>query len=146
MVEIVNNFECTSVSMKKFQSPPAHIMGRENQVSRQRQGPARGKQPSQRTADNQSANGGDSKPCYRCLGTSHKPEACRYKDFQCRACQRHGHLEKACRQRPPAGNTSFGGGKQRYETARSSQAVRGTRYIASTSDTEPQRAAEQRAE
>lgn len=124
--------------MLKFQQPQMRI----DQVTRQRQGPSKAKQQqSQRMSDYQSASGGKRKPCYRCFGTGYTPRTCRYKEFQCRGCQRSGHLERACHQRPPpAEGTPAYGGKQCFETAHCSQAVRGTRYTASTMNTQPQQA------
>ncbi len=42
------------------------------------------------------------KPCYRCTGKGHTPEECRFKEAECRACKKKGHIAKACTS-PPEG-------------------------------------------
>ena len=37
--------------------------------------------------------------CYRCGGSRHKPEQCRFKDSDCHHCGKKGHLAKVCRSR-----------------------------------------------
>lgn len=39
------------------------------------------------------------KPCYRCNGKGHAPDECRFKEVDCRVCQKRGHIAKACRSR-----------------------------------------------
>ena len=36
------------------------------------------------------------KPCFRC-GGEHSPADCRFKDAECRACGKKGHIQKVCR-------------------------------------------------
>lgn len=40
------------------------------------------------------------KPCYRCTGKGHMPGVCCFKEVECRACKKKGHIDKACRSRP----------------------------------------------
>ena len=35
--------------------------------------------------------------CYRCLGTGHAAEACRFKKTRCNKCRRIGHITRACK-------------------------------------------------
>lgn len=42
------------------------------------------------------------KPCYRCAGTGHKPNECRFKDVTCHHCKQKGHIAKACRNKGKA--------------------------------------------
>jgi len=69
--------------------------------------------------------------CYRCQREGHSAANCKYKDFQCRACNKKGHLERACRnasQRETYGQgNSFS--KQRA-AAKTTTAERGTPYVA----------------
>ena len=36
------------------------------------------------------------KPCYRCNGTNHTPDRCKFKDETCHACSKKGHIKRAC--------------------------------------------------
>ena len=36
------------------------------------------------------------KSCYRCNGTNHTPDKCRFKDEICHACSKKGHIKRAC--------------------------------------------------
>ena len=36
------------------------------------------------------------KPCYRCNGTNHSPDKCRFKDEICHVCSKKGHIKRAC--------------------------------------------------
>uniref|UniRef100_A0A914VKS3 RNA-directed DNA polymerase n=1 Tax=Plectus sambesii TaxID=2011161 RepID=A0A914VKS3_9BILA len=40
-------------------------------------------------------------PCDRCSGTNHRSSDCRYRNMVCNACEKVGHLEKACRSKKP---------------------------------------------
>uniref|UniRef100_A0A914X0H5 Regulatory protein zeste n=1 Tax=Plectus sambesii TaxID=2011161 RepID=A0A914X0H5_9BILA len=40
-------------------------------------------------------------PCDRCTGTNHRSSDCRYQNTVCNACEKVGHLEKACRSKKP---------------------------------------------
>ena len=86
--DIVNNFESTTSSLKTFQHTPL----RTGSVSSSKwKAHAREKTERKQTP---SANGDT---CYRCQREGHSAANCRYKDFQCRACNKKGHLERACR-------------------------------------------------
>ena len=43
------------------------------------------------------------KACYRCRGTGHSANDCRFKEVTCNHCRKKGHIAKACRSwdRPP---------------------------------------------
>ena len=36
------------------------------------------------------------KPCFRCNGTNHTPDKCKFKDEICHACSKKGHIQRAC--------------------------------------------------
>ncbi|MCG8032935.1 MAG: DDE-type integrase/transposase/recombinase [Candidatus Thiodiazotropha taylori] len=36
------------------------------------------------------------KPCYRCNGTNHTPDKCKFRDETCHACSKKGHIKRAC--------------------------------------------------
>ena len=36
------------------------------------------------------------KSCYRCNGTNHTPDTCKFKDEICYACSKKGHIKHAC--------------------------------------------------
>ena len=39
------------------------------------------------------------RPCYRCGGTNHTSDACRFKESDCLHCGKKGHIAKVCRSR-----------------------------------------------
>ena len=55
------------------------------------------------------------RPCFRC-GSAHSSETCRFKDTECRFCQKIGHLEKVCmtkqRDQRNSASASFGAAKR----------------------------------
>ena len=46
----------------------------------------------------------DRKPCFRC-GGQHDHTQCRFRDVECHACGKRGHLKRVCRSRPTDGRT-----------------------------------------
>ena len=50
-----------------------------------------------RTTSQQKAPQKSRIPCYRCLGTSHSHEQCRFKESVCHFCSKKGHIQRACR-------------------------------------------------
>ena len=120
--DIVNNFESTTSSLKTFQHTPL----RTDSVSSSKwKAHAREKTERKQTP---SANGDT---CYRCQREGHSAANCRYKDFQCRACNKKGYLERACRNASQRETYSQGNSfsKQRA-AAKTTTAERGTRYVA----------------
>ncbi|KAJ1528984.1 hypothetical protein ONE63_007351 [Megalurothrips usitatus] len=68
-----------------------NFVGR-TQGQRQGQGSSQGQPRTQ----GQPAGSPAAKPCFRCAGTNHTPENCRYIEYSCNACKCKGHLERAC--------------------------------------------------
>ena len=66
------------------------------------------------------AKPGAGTPCFRCGGTNHLADECRFKDTVCRACQKKGHIERVCRSKPSGNRTQRPTPKprQRYSQAR----------------------------
>ncbi|KAL0151622.1 hypothetical protein M9458_053023 [Cirrhinus mrigala] len=92
VLDIVNNFECTVSGLKAFQ----HALMRTDSViyaKPERDPPG----AEERTPGKGRRDKSELTPCYRCLGKGHAVSNCKYKDFQCRACDKKGHLERACR-------------------------------------------------
>ena len=65
------------------------------------------------------AKPGAGTPCFRCGGTNHLADECRFKDTVCRACQKKGHVERVCRSKPSGNRTQRPTPKprQRYSQA-----------------------------
>ena len=47
----------------------------------------------------------DGKPCFRC-GAQHDPAQCRFREVQCPACGKRGHIKKVCRSNPMTAQSS----------------------------------------
>ena len=54
----------------------------------------------------------DGKPCHRC-GGSHDPSQCRFRDAQCHACGKKGHIKRACRSQSKVPSATGGEQPQR---------------------------------
>ena len=59
----------------------------------------RGSQTGTVNAVGRKPDGRESLQCYRCLGISHTPSKCKFKDAICHYCGVKGHVQKACRNR-----------------------------------------------
>ena len=50
---------------------------------------------------NQTSGRGETKECYKCGQSSHRPMHCPYKSAKCHNCGKQGHLKRMCRQGQP---------------------------------------------
>lgn len=124
VLDIVNNFDCTVSSLKAFQHAPM----RTDSVSYAKPG----REPP-RAEEKMPGKGRCKKseltPCYRCLGKGHTASNCKYKDFQSRACDKKGHLERACRNATSKTTTEKIGGFTKSRTTNKPAWEWETKYI-----------------
>lgn len=142
VMDTVNNFECTATSLKTFQQAPL----RTDSVRTSYKGNAGAYGTV--AHDRKKSQGTRDTACYRCLGEGHQAASCKYKDFQCRACNKKGHLERACRSVTTSteSETANQGGSFRHRPntgRRYNPAERQTRYISRESGIEQQEASEE---
>ena len=105
VMDTVNNFEYTSTSLKRFQQAPLRTDSM--RASYKANTGARG------TAPHDRKKGARETACYRCLGEDgHQAASCKYKEFQCRACNQKGNLERACKSKTTATEATDQGGRQ----------------------------------
>ncbi|XP_063068247.1 uncharacterized protein LOC134459765 [Engraulis encrasicolus] len=139
LVEITNNFECTTAGLESMHKghgqTPIHL--RADHVG------ARKPRETSRTTRTVGEKIDDSnRDCYRCLGKGHGPGSCRFKEFRCRGCGKNGHLERACR----SGRNDAGGEQRDWRRPPSAGAVGapsvrsgpGVKFVDQGADYEPQ--------
>ncbi|RXN38340.1 Retrovirus-related Pol poly from transposon [Labeo rohita] len=123
VLDTVNNFECTVSSLKAFQHAP---MRTDSVIYAKPEREPPGAE--ERTPGKGRRDKSELTPCYRCLVKGHAASNCKYKDFQCRACDKKGHLERACRNATSKKTTSRAANKPAWE--------RETKYISTEGGSE----------
>ncbi|XP_061111894.1 protein asteroid homolog 1-like [Conger conger] len=97
MIQITNNFECTSIGLQSIQRGPSSPHLRADHVGLQQRG-AKQREFRMGRTEPRSNTGSE---CHRCLGKGHAPGDRRFKEFHCRGCGKTGHLERACKTKHP---------------------------------------------
>ena len=83
---IAQGFEEADKNLKEMRMQKPTVMVKQEPVH----------QLQQRTKDVQG------KACYRCGGTNHKADDCRFREQVCRNCQKKGHIARVCRSKSKA--------------------------------------------
>ena len=65
--------------------------------------------PNHNSNNNNNKKGGNKGDCYRCGGTNHHPDKCKFKNSPCYVCHKIGHTSRKCTSKDRSARVNFEG-------------------------------------